>query len=44
MIDGRRDRLVGKLQERYGHSRMEAEQEVDRFLTDLDDDPDWDHM
>jgi len=44
MIDGRRDRLVGKIQERYGYSRMEAEQEVDRFLTGLDDDPDWEHM
>ena len=44
MIDGRRDRLVGKIQERYGYSRMEAEQEVDRFLMGLDDDPDWEHM
>jgi uncharacterized protein YjbJ (UPF0337 family) len=42
-ISGRRDRLVGKLQEKYGHSRMEAEQEVDRFLTDLDDDTDFHH-
>ena len=26
------------------HAFREAEQEVDRFLTGLDDDPDWEHM
>ena len=35
-IDGKRDRLVGKLQERYGYSQMEADDEIDRFLRDLD--------
>jgi len=35
-IDGRRDELVGKLQEKYGYSRMEAEQEVDRFVKDME--------
>ena len=35
-IDGKRDRLVGKLQERYGYSRMQADEEIDRFLRDLD--------
>ncbi len=31
VIRGRRDQLVGRLQERYGYGRDEAEQEVDRF-------------
>ena len=35
-IDGKRDRLIGKLQEKYGYSRVEADEEVDRFLNDLD--------
>jgi uncharacterized protein YjbJ (UPF0337 family) len=37
-ISGKRDRLVGKLQERYGYSRSKADEEVDRFLKDLDRD------
>jgi uncharacterized protein YjbJ (UPF0337 family) len=37
-IAGKRDRLVGKLQERYGYSRMQADEEIDRFLRDLDRD------
>jgi uncharacterized protein YjbJ (UPF0337 family) len=36
VIEGHRDRLVGKLQERYGYSRMEAESEVDDFMSSLD--------
>jgi uncharacterized protein YjbJ (UPF0337 family) len=32
-IDGERDKLVGKIQERYGYSREEAEREVDRFVS-----------
>lgn len=35
-IDGRKDRLVGKLQEKYGYSRMEAEARVDEILQDSD--------
>ncbi|HEX9027541.1 MAG TPA: CsbD family protein [Anaerolineales bacterium] len=31
-INGQRDKLIGKLQERYGYSRMEAERELDNFL------------
>ena len=31
-INGRRDKLVGKLQEKYGYAREEAEDEVDDFL------------
>lgn len=31
-IQGRRDQLIGVLQERYGRSRSELEREVDAFL------------
>lgn len=31
-IDGKRDKLVGSLQERYGYSRERADQEVTRRL------------
>lgn len=34
-IEGRRDRLIGKLQERYGYSKQEAEQHVNEFLRGL---------
>jgi len=34
-IEGRRDLLVGKLQERYGHTKDKAEQEVDRRLKEV---------
>jgi uncharacterized protein YjbJ (UPF0337 family) len=37
-IAGKRDRLAGKLQERYGYSRMEAEDEINRFLRDVERD------
>lgn len=30
-IEGERDRLVGKIQEKYGHSKEQAEKEVDEF-------------
>ena len=33
-IAGKRDELIGKLQERYGYERAKAEREVDRFLGD----------
>jgi len=32
---GRRDELVGLVQERYGKQRKEAEEEVDRFCRDV---------
>lgn len=32
-IDGQRDQLVGKLQERYALAREDAEREVKRFET-----------
>jgi len=31
-IDGNRQKLMGKLQEKYGYTRDEAERQVDRFL------------
>lgn len=31
-IEGKRDKLAGKLQEKYGWSRAEAETEIDKFL------------
>jgi uncharacterized protein YjbJ (UPF0337 family) len=36
-IDGQKDKLIGFLQERYGHSREQAEQEVKRRLQEYDD-------
>jgi uncharacterized protein YjbJ (UPF0337 family) len=30
-VDGNRDKLVGKIQERYGKTREEAEREVDSW-------------
>jgi uncharacterized protein YjbJ (UPF0337 family) len=31
-FDGRREQLVGKIQERYGKDRAEVEKEVDNFF------------
>lgn len=42
-IDGRQDVLIGKLQEKYGYSRMEAEQQLNEFLRETDTDTDT-HM
>ena len=36
-IAGSRDKLIGKLQERYGYSRDQAEREVNDFLSMPDD-------
>lgn len=36
MIEGQRDKLVGKLQERYGYTRERAEREVESFLNETD--------
>jgi uncharacterized protein YjbJ (UPF0337 family) len=32
VIKGKRDRLAGKLQERYGYMKEQAEKELDDFL------------
>ncbi len=31
VINGQRDQLVGKIQERYGYAKEQAEREVDQF-------------
>lgn len=31
-IAGRRDQLIGKLEEKYGMTRQEAERQVDEFI------------
>jgi uncharacterized protein YjbJ (UPF0337 family) len=35
-IAGKRDQLVGKIQEKYGYTRDEAERQVDGFLEEVD--------
>jgi len=35
-IAGRRDQLAGKLQQKYGYSKMEAGSEIDSFLRDAE--------
>jgi uncharacterized protein YjbJ (UPF0337 family) len=32
VVEGMRDRLVGKVQERYGIAKDQAEKEIDEFL------------
>jgi uncharacterized protein YjbJ (UPF0337 family) len=39
-IEGRRDRLVGKLQERYGYTKREAQDELENFIDGLEEN--WD--
>ena len=34
-LEGRRDRLVGKLQEKYGYSKQEAEDRVNAFMREM---------
>ena len=36
VIAGKKDKLVGKLQERYGWAKRDAEDEVTRRLRDMD--------
>ena len=36
LIAGKKDILIGKIQERYGHSNDEAEKQVDAFYDELD--------
>jgi uncharacterized protein YjbJ (UPF0337 family) len=31
-IAGKRDQLIGKIQEKYGYTQMEAERQIDEFL------------
>jgi uncharacterized protein YjbJ (UPF0337 family) len=34
-VGGKRDRLVGKIQERYGYAKDRAEQEVDSWIDQI---------
>jgi uncharacterized protein YjbJ (UPF0337 family) len=36
VIAGKKDQLVGKLQERYGYKKDQAERELDEFIRTLD--------
>jgi uncharacterized protein YjbJ (UPF0337 family) len=36
IIAGKRDELLGKIQQRYGYQKDQAEKEVDDFLRTLD--------
>ena len=36
LINGNRDQLIGKLQERYGYNKMRAIQELNRRLEEID--------
>jgi uncharacterized protein YjbJ (UPF0337 family) len=36
LIGGKKDELVGKLQERYGYNKDQAEKEADDFLASMD--------
>ena len=42
IINGRRQHLTGKLQERYGIAKDEAEKQINEWLKQFDDD-DWSH-
>ena len=37
MIHGKRDQLVGKIQERYGIAKEEAQKQVDEYFTNMKD-------
>ncbi|HHX66120.1 MAG TPA: CsbD family protein [Chloroflexi bacterium] len=34
-VEGNRDKLVGKLQEKYGYTKEEAQREVHEFLNEV---------
>jgi uncharacterized protein YjbJ (UPF0337 family) len=34
-VNGRRDRLIGKLQEKYGYTKEEAMQQIEQRLSEL---------
>ena len=38
-IDGKRQQLIGRLQERYGIAKDEASRQVDTWIKDLDHEP-----
>jgi uncharacterized protein YjbJ (UPF0337 family) len=36
-INGKKDQLIGKLQERYGYDKQRAQQEIETFFQDEED-------
>lgn len=42
MIEGDHDKLIGRLQERYGYTRDQAEQEYSRFEREVSSHDDFD--
>jgi uncharacterized protein YjbJ (UPF0337 family) len=38
LLDGKKDEFLGKLQQKYGYKKDEAERELDGFLNDFDSD------
>jgi uncharacterized protein YjbJ (UPF0337 family) len=34
-VEGKRDKLVGLLQEKYGYAKLKAEEEIDEFLEQI---------
>jgi uncharacterized protein YjbJ (UPF0337 family) len=36
-IEGKRDQLLGKLQEKYGYTKARAEREINEFLAGLEE-------
>ena len=42
MINGHKDKLVGRLQERYGYSKEQAAREVESWSPRMDDETDSD--
>ncbi len=37
LIAGKKDRFIGKLQERYGYAKDKAEREVDEYINSMND-------
>jgi uncharacterized protein YjbJ (UPF0337 family) len=44
MVAGRREQLIGRVQERYGLAKEEATRQVDAFVKNLDDRPNQDFV
>ena len=44
VVAGRREQLIGRVQERYGIAKEEATRQVDAFVKHLDDRPNQDFM
>jgi uncharacterized protein YjbJ (UPF0337 family) len=43
VIGGARERLIGKLQERYGYAREDAQRRADEWMKALHEEPDYAH-